>query len=176
MNNKNYKKINKFAIFLEKIIFWSRWLQAPIYLLLILVLIAFIYQMAIEVKNLFYNLYGMEPHHLVVIGLTLCDMVLIANLIVIVIISGYENFVSKINVINTDDEPIWIKKLSPNGVKLKVSGSIVAISSISLLKHFLDIPKFDNRELIWHVIIHITFLISSLILVITNILENNKEK
>ena len=103
---------------------------------MVVVLLAFVYQMGMEVIYLFANLQGLEPHQLIVLALTLCDTVLIANLVVIVIISGYENFVSKIDVEYKTGEPVWIKRLSHAGVKLKIAGSIVAISSISLLKQF----------------------------------------
>jgi uncharacterized protein (TIGR00645 family) len=72
---------------------------------------------------------------------------------------------------HTSGEPIWIKRLSHTGVKLKIAGSIVAISSISLLKQFLDIPQLSDRELLWYVVLHLTFLISSLILVFVAVLE-----
>lgn len=127
--------------------------------------------MAHEVIHLFVNLQQLKAHEFIVLGLTLCDTVLVANLVVIVIISGYENFVSKIDVDHKLGEPVWIKRLSHTGVKLKISGSIVAISSISLLKQFLDIPQLSNRELLWYVILHLTFLVSALILVFIGFLE-----
>lgn len=164
-------KLNYFEVLLERIIFASRWIQAPIYLTLVLVLLAFVYQMAHEVSCLFVKIALLKPHELIVLGLTLCDTVLVANLIVIVIISGYENFVSKIDVNHNSGEPIWIKRLSHTGVKLKISGSIVSISSISLLKQFLDIPQLSNCELLWYVLLHLTFLISALILVFIGLLE-----
>ncbi|WP_119343447.1 TIGR00645 family protein [Facilibium subflavum] len=165
------KPVSGIEALLEKFVFASRWIQAPIYLILILVLWAFVYQMAIEVIHLFMRLTLLAPHELIVLGLTLCDTVLVANLIVIVIISGYENFVSKLDVEHKKGEPLWIKRLSHSGVKMKIAGSIVAISSISLLKQFLDIPQLSNRELLWYVVLHLTFLISALILVIIGMLE-----
>lgn len=170
-NNKKDGRLSYLEVFLERIVFASRWIQAPIYLILILVLLAFVYQMANEVFHLFTSINVLKPHELIVLGLTLCDTVLVANLIVIVIISGYENFVSKIDVEHKSGEPIWIKRLSHTGVKLKIAGSIVAISSISLLKQFLDIPQLSNRELLWYVVLHLTFLISALILVFVGLLE-----
>ncbi|WP_395947114.1 TIGR00645 family protein [Caedibacter taeniospiralis] len=171
MSNKKESVRSYIEVFLERLIFGSRWIQAPIYIILVLVLLAFVYQMANEVLHLFISLTILKPHELIVLGLTLCDTVLVANLIVIVIISGYENFVSKIDVEHTSGEPIWIKRLSHTGVKLKIAGSIVAISSISLLKQFLDIPQLSDRELLWYVVLHLTFLISSLILVFVAVLE-----
>ncbi|WP_192483580.1 MULTISPECIES: TIGR00645 family protein [Cysteiniphilum] len=170
-NNKRDGRLSYIEVLLERIVFASRWIQAPIYLILVLVLLAFVYQMANEVFHLFTSINALKPHELIVLGLTLCDTVLVANLIVIVIISGYENFVSRIDVEHKSGEPIWIKRLSHTGVKLKIAGSIVAISSISLLKQFLDIPQLTNRELLWYVVLHLTFLISALILVMVGVLE-----
>ncbi|WP_116963618.1 TIGR00645 family protein [Fastidiosibacter lacustris] len=171
MLKRSADKLSKLEVFLERAIFASRWIQAPIYLILVLVLLAFVYQMASEVLHLFMTIKSLAPHELIVLGLTLCDTVLVANLIVIVIISGYENFVSKIDVEHKSGEPIWIKRLSHTGVKLKIAGSIVAISSISLLKQFLDIPQLSNRDLMWYVLLHLTFLVSALILVFVGLLE-----
>ena len=170
-NNKKDSRLKAIEFLLERMVFASRWIQAPIYLILIFVLLAFVYQIANEVLHLFTNLNILKPHELIVLGLTLCDTVLVANLIVIVIISGYENFVSKIDVEHKSGQPIWIKNLSHTGVKLKIAGSIVAISSISLLKQFLDIPQLGNRELLWCVLLHLTFLLSALILVFVGLLE-----
>ncbi|MFZ9035932.1 MAG: TIGR00645 family protein [Francisellaceae bacterium] len=165
------KKASQIEVVLEKIIFASRWIQAPIYLILILVLIAFVYQMGFEVFHLLVNLNSYKDYNLIVLGLTLCDTVLVANLIVIVIISGYENFVSRLDVDHKSGEPLWIKKLSHSGVKLKIAGSIVAISSISLLKQFLDISQLTSRELLWYVIIHLTFVLSAFFLVMIAYVE-----
>jgi uncharacterized protein (TIGR00645 family) len=116
------------------------------------------------------NIDQFEGHALIVFALTLCDAALVANLIVVVIISGYENFVSKIDVAHEKGEPVWIKKLSPTGVKMKIAGSIVAISSISLLKQFLDIAQTDDRVLMWNVIIHLAFVLSATMIAIVGIL------
>lgn len=169
MNDLNISRIEK-AI--EKTIFASRWLQAPIYLMLCSVLLAFSFHIAKEVSLMFWNINRLAGHDLIVLSLNLCDSALVANLIVVVIISGYENFVSKIDVGHKTGEPIWIKKLSPTGVKMKVAGSIVAISSISLLKQFLDTTVTDSHTLMWSVIIHLVFLLSATITAIIGILEN----
>ncbi|MFT4694152.1 MAG: hypothetical protein ACI8TE_001054 [Francisella sp.] len=135
--------INKILSIIEKFIFGIRWLQAPIYMLLSLVLVGFIYEIYHELFVLFSSLGSFNEEKLIILALTLCDVVLVANLVVIVVISGYENFVSKMNLEKSGGgQPLWIKKLSPNAVKLKIAGSIIGISSISLLKKILR--NFSN--------------------------------
>ncbi|APC96346.1 TIGR00645 family protein [Francisella frigiditurris] len=167
---------SKLAIALEKFIFGIRWLQAPIYILLSFILIAFIYEIFNELKHLFMSLSSFNGEKLIILTLTLCDAVLVANLVVIVIISGYENFVSKINMRKQNGQPLWIKKLSPNAVKIKIAGSIIAISSISLLKKFLEISQTTDRELLWGTIIHIVFVLSALLIAITSYIEGKSHK
>lgn len=169
------KSFDKMFIFIEKIIFASRWLQSPIYILLTLILIAFTYEIAKEIFHLFNNIDSFTEENLIVLALTLCDAVLVANLVVVVIISGYENFVSKINVRENDNQPLWIKRLSPSAVKMKIAGSIIAISSISLLKQFLEASKISDRELLWGVLIHIIFVISALLISIIGYIEKRSK-
>ena len=164
---------SKLEFCIEKIIFSSRWIQAPIYLLLIFILFAFLYHIAVEIVFLFLNLELFSEAKLVIFALTLCDLVLIANLVVVVIISGYENFVSKIDVPDDRGEPMWIKRLSPTGVKMKIASSIVAISSISLLKQFLELHSLSNKDLFWSMGIHIVFVLSALLIALAGHIEKN---
>ena len=168
---KKVKNISKIEIIFEKIIFSSRWILAPIYFILTTILFVFVYDIGKDIWHILYKLNYYNGYKLVLIALTLCDAVLVANLVVVVIISGYENFVSRIDIDSEKGEPTWIKSLSPTGVKMKIAGSIVAISSISLLKQFLEITQISDRELIWNVIIHIVFVFSAMMIAITGILE-----
>ena len=161
----------KLAITVEKIIFVSRWLQSPIYLLLMLVLLAFTYEIAKEIAHLFAHLNTFNEEKLVVLALTLCDAALVANLVVIVIISGYENFVSRIDIDKARGQPLWIKRLSPDAVKMKIAGSIIAISSISLLKQFLEVSQVTDRELLWGAVIHGVFVTSALLVALIGYIE-----
>ncbi|MBK2124756.1 TIGR00645 family protein [Fangia hongkongensis] len=170
------RKISKVETGIEKVVFSSRWLQAPIYLVLSLVLLAFVFDISKSVIMMLINIKDFGGHELIVFALTLCDAALVANLVVVVVISGYENFVSKIDVAHDKGEPIWIKKLSPTGVKMKIAGSIVAISSISLLKQFLDIAHISDRELLWNVIIHLVFVFSAIMIAFTGWLEHKVHK
>lgn len=147
---------------IQKIVFSCRWLQAPIYLLLTCILFVFIYEIGEQTLSLFFKLSSVNESILILKALSLCDMVLIANLLVIVIINGYENFVGKLNIEGGKGEPMWIKDLSHGGVKMKIAVSLIAISSIQLLKQFLDIPRTDESSLKWFVIVHFTFVFSAL--------------
>ena len=122
------------------------------------------------------HLHSFNEEKLVVLALTLCDAVLVANLVVVVIISGYENFVSRIDVDKASGQPLWIKRLSPDAVKMKIAGSIIAISSISLLKQFLEISKVTDRELLWGAIIHGVFVISALLVALISYIEKAAHK
>ncbi|ODN43534.1 TIGR00645 family protein [Piscirickettsia litoralis] len=160
---------------IEKMIFASRWLQAPIYIIILFVLFAFIYFAAMDVYDLYANISKLNEEKLIVTALSLCDIILIANLVIIVVISGYENFVSRLDVDHKEGEPIWIKRLNHGGVKLKIAASIVAISSIQLLKVFLESVSpntpLNSQTLLWSVIIHLTFIASALLLALMSWIE-----
>ncbi|MCC7275155.1 MAG: YqhA family protein, partial [Alphaproteobacteria bacterium] len=101
-------------------------------------------------------------------------LALVANLVLMVILSGYENFVSKIDVRDHPDRPDWMGKLDFGGLKLKLISSIVAISSIQLLKTFMNVEKSSDRELGWMIAIHALFIVSGLILAFTEKLSAKK--
>jgi uncharacterized protein (TIGR00645 family) len=162
---------------IEKVIFASRWLLAPIYLCIISVLVAFIYFIAHDLFSVLLDLHSVTDSKLIITALGLCDMVLIANLVIIVVISGYENFVSKLDINHKEGEPTWIKKLQHSDVKLKIAASIVAISSIKLLQIFLEAEDTFNQPLImWSIILHITFVVSALLIAVIRILEAKVDK
>ncbi|WP_108651138.1 TIGR00645 family protein [Dongshaea marina] len=159
----------------ERVIFASRWLQAPMYLVMLLILFAFVYFAFADVYSLFRHLGSITEEDLIITSLTLADLILIANLIVIIVISGYENFVSRLDLEHQEGEPTWLKKISPTGVKIKIAASIVAISSIQLLKVYFETSThakaIDTRLLQWTVIIHITFILSALLLTVMSWVE-----
>lgn len=148
----------------ERALFASRWLLAPLYLGLGLVLIAFT---VVFVKELLHYvpliLTGGETD-LVLASLALVDLTLVASLVLMVMIAGYENFVSRIEVAAAGEKLSWLGKLDPGTLKVKVAASIVAISSIHLLKAFMNIREIPNDKLLWLVIIHLTFVVSALML------------
>lgn len=150
--------------FLERLIFASRWLQAPLYLGLILVMALMIGKFFQELLHLSTGLWAMNESRMVLAVLGLVDMVMVANLIVMVVISGYENFVSRLDVEGAKDRLSWFGKLDAGSLKIKLATSIVAISSIHLLKAFLDAGDIPTDKLIMMVVIHMAFIASALML------------
>jgi len=138
----------------EKLPFASRWLLAPVYLGMSLVLIA------LGVK-FFQELYHVGAQ---VFAMAESDLVLVGSLLVMVMFSGYENFVSKIDVGDETEKLGWLGKLDAGTLKLKVAASIVAISSIHLLQKFMDIETISGDKLFWYVIIHLTFVVSAVMM------------
>lgn len=151
--------------FIERTLYASRWLLVPMYLCLAVVLVAFTLRFGLELVDLFsYALYGESEANLILAALTLVDLTLVASLVVMVMISGYENFVSRIELDEKDEKLSWLGKLDSGTLKVKVAASIVAISSIHLLKAFMDADKVTNDKLFWLVIIHLTFVASAVLM------------
>jgi uncharacterized protein (TIGR00645 family) len=152
---------------LELWIFRSRWLMAPFYVGLILALAAlFVVFVQAAIKDLS-QLGSMSPEEAILMALTLIDLSLAGNLLLIVIFSGYENFVSKIDTGDDEDRPGWMGTVDFSGLKLKLVASIVAISAIALLKAFMELAEgkdISDRQLAWLVGIHLVFVISGVLL------------
>lgn len=149
---------------IEKTLYASRWLLAPIYLGLALGLLALCVKFFQEAIHVFGWLLSASEADLVLTVLALIDLALVASLLVMVMFSGYENFVSQIDVKAGAEKLAWLGKLDAGTLKIKVASSIVAISSIHLLRAFMDAQKIDNDKLMWYVIIHLTFVVSALML------------
>jgi len=148
----------------EKIIFSSRWLQVPLYLGLVAVLAMLSVKFVLELVHLSADIWTMGESKVVIAVLTLVDVVMVANLIVMVVISGYENFVSRLDLGEAEDKLSWFGKLDAGSLKIKLASSIVAISSIHLLKAFLDVNEIANDKLVMLIAIHVTFIASALLL------------
>jgi uncharacterized protein (TIGR00645 family) len=149
---------------IEGAIFGSRWLQVPLYLGLILVLLVLCAKFFMVLAKLVLGLGSMEEAKIVLMVLELVDVVMVANLIVMVVISGYENFVSRLDIEGQGEKLSWFGKLDAGSLKIKLASSIVAISSIHLLKAFLDAAEIANDKLVMLVVIHMTFIVSALML------------
>ena len=149
---------------IERLLFASRWILAPIYLGMSLALIALGIKFFIEVYHLLGHVFSMTESDLVLVLLALVDMVLVGSLIIMVMFSGYENFVSRLDVEEGTEKLGWLGKLDANSLKLKVASSIVAISSIHLLRAFMNAPQMKNDTLMWYVIIHLTFVVSAVMM------------
>jgi uncharacterized protein (TIGR00645 family) len=148
----------------ERILFAMRWLLAPLYLGLGLLLILFCVQLFKELIHIFETAPTMVEADLVLAALTLIDMTLVASLIVMVMLSGYENFVSKLDLEGAEKSLAWLGKLDSGSLKIKVAASIVAISSIHLLKAFMNVQQVANDKLILLIVTHLTFVVSALLL------------
>jgi uncharacterized protein (TIGR00645 family) len=164
----------------ERLFFASRWLLAPIYLGLSVALIVLGIQFFEELYHSFEMVLGLAPAgydpdtgapiaaveaDIVLTLLALVDLAMVAGLIVMVMFSGYENFVSKLDVETPGSEKLdWLGKLDAGTLKLKVAASIVAISSIHLLRKFMEVEETDSKQLMWYVVIHMTFVLSALLM------------
>lgn len=150
---------------IERILFASRWLLAPLYLGMAALLIVFTVEFYRELIHIFSAAAtGNGEVGLLLAALSLIDMVLVAGLIVMVMLSGYENFVSKLDLEGTEKSLAWLGKLDSGSLKIKVAASIVAISSIHLLKAFMNAQSIANDKLMWLVIMHLTFVASAILL------------
>jgi uncharacterized protein (TIGR00645 family) len=149
---------------LERLLFACRWLLAPLYLGLSLGLIVLGIKFFQEAFHVFAHVIALEEADLVLIVLAMIDLTLVGSLIVMVMFSGYENFVSRIDHDAGTDAPAWLSKLDSGTLKLKVAASIVAISSIHLLRVFMDAQQIPNDKILWYVILHLTFVISAVLL------------
>lgn len=146
----------------EKLLYASRWLLAPIYLGLSLGLVMLGIKFFQEAAHTFPIILSLNESDLVLVILGLIDMALVGGLLVMVMLSGYENFVSSIDIEEGKEKLSWLGKMDAGSLKQKVAASIVAISSIHLLKAFMDAQHIDNEKLMWYVIIHLTFVLSAL--------------
>lgn len=149
---------------IERFLFASRWLMAPIYVGLVGALAILVYAFALNLYQFALKAPAIGVDDAVLGALTLIDLSLAGNLLLIVIFSGYENFVSKMDVSNHEDRPEWQGTVDFAGLKLKLVASMVAISGIQLLKIFMDIGKYQQTEILWMVGIHLVFVISGVLL------------
>jgi uncharacterized protein (TIGR00645 family) len=161
-------------LLVEKTMYASRWLLAPIYVGLSLAVFALGIKFFQEVIHILQHVFTMQESDLILTVLTLIDMSLVGSLVVMVMFSSYESFVSKIDLDKDTDKLDWLGKLDANTLKLKVAASIVAISSIHLLRIFMKAESIDNDKLMWYTIIHITFVISALLLAVLDKLAFQK--
>jgi uncharacterized protein (TIGR00645 family) len=147
---------------MEAFIFWSRWLQAPLYLGLIVAQGVYVYQFMHELAHLVTKAGSLSENEVMLIVLGLIDVVMIANLLVMVIIGGYETFVSKLDLEGNPDQPEWLSHVNAGVLKVKLAVALISISSIHLLRTFINAPLVEDRVIIAQIAIHGSFLISAL--------------
>jgi uncharacterized protein (TIGR00645 family) len=154
---------------IERFLFNSRWLLAPFYIGLVFALALLLFHFCIEFWHFASTITHAKERDVILGVLSMIDMAFTGNLILIVIFSGYENFVSKINIdVREHDRPDWMTKVDFGGLKQKLMTSIVAISAVELLKGFMNIEKFDPTRLGWLAGIHVVFLLSLLAVVLSD--------
>ena len=161
---------------LEKFLFASRWLLAPFYVALVISLALMLVKAMQEILHFLPIALTLTESEVILAVLSLVDLTLTGSLIVIVIFSGYENFVSKIDESEHKDWPEWMGKIDFTGLKLKLLSSIVAISAIQLLKSFMNVKNVTDRDLMWLVIIHVVFVASGVLLAWTYKIAGSAEK
>ncbi len=152
----------------ERLLFASRFLLAPLYLALAISLVALIYKAGLHLYQLLTQLPNMSDEEVLLSDLAIVDLTLTASLVVIVFLSGYTNFVAPVVMRKDDGRPHWIAEIDFSELKLKLMASIVAISGIKLLEGFMDLPQHGDRELYWLAGIHLTFVVSTLILALAD--------
>ena len=177
----------KIQAVIERSIFWARWLLAPLYLGLIVVLAILAYKFIVDLVTLVIHVVeeqiagkeGITEGLFIIDLLTLLDLVLLSNLILIVLFAGYENFVSKIEVAESSvDRPSWMGQVDFSGLKIKLIGSLVAISVISLLATFIELsldPAADvGPAVFWQIIIHLTFMVSGVMFAVMDWISDSR--
>ena len=149
---------------IEKVLYATRWLLAPVYLGLSFALLALVVKFFQELVHLVPILFSIKETDLILVILSLVDMALVGGLLVMVMFSSYENFVSQIDIDEGSEKLNWLGKVDAGSLKNKVAASIVAISSIHLLKVFMNAENVTNDKMFWYVIVHLTFVLSAFLM------------
>ena len=152
----------------ERFIFSSRWLLAPFYMGLVVALMVLLFKSLQELVHFVAHAFSATEAETILGVLTLVDLAFTGSLIIIVVFSGYENFVSEIETDGNEKWPQWMSKIDFTGLKLKLMSSIVAISAIQLLKVFMNLKNTSDREIAWAVGLHVVFVISGLVFALTD--------
>jgi len=147
---------------IEMFIFWSRWLQAPLYLGLIVAQGVYVYQFMHELAILVTKAGTLTEAEVMLLVLGLIDVVMIANLLIMVIIGGYETFVSKLDLEGNPDQPEWLSHVNAGVLKVKLAVALISISSIHLLRTFINAAHVEDRVIYTQIAIHVSFLFSAL--------------
>jgi uncharacterized protein (TIGR00645 family) len=146
---------------MEGFIFWSRWLQAPLYLGLIAAQAVYVFQFMHELVHLISKAGTLTEVEVMLIVLGLIDVVMIANLLIMVTIGGYETFVSKLDLEGNPDQPEWLSHVNAGVLKVKLAVALISISSIHLLRTFINAAQMEDRVVIIQIGVHMAFLVSA---------------
>lgn len=158
-STKTYERRGKV---LSTVLFGSRWLQVPLYLGLIIAQCVYVVHFMVELEHLVVGTMTLTEESIMLIVLGLIDVVMISNLLIMVIVGGYETFVSRLNLEGHPDEPEWLSHVNANVLKVKLATAIIGISSIHLLKSFINAHNMDEKTLLWQTIIHTAFIVSAI--------------
>lgn len=150
---------------LERLIYASRWLLAPLFLGISIGLVALGLKFFQELLHMLPTIFEISEEDVVLTLLQLVDMVLVGSLLVMVMISGYENSVSQLELHEETEKLSWLGKLDSGSLKMKVAASIVAISSIHLLRVFMNAQNIPNDKILWYLLLHLTFVISAVAMI-----------
>lgn len=153
---------------IEKFIFFSRWIQLPVYLGLIVATLVYAYKFMVQLWHLLVGFSSMTENNIMLAVLGLIDISMVINLLVVVFIGGYWTFVSKIEFENHEDKPDWLYKINASTLKIKLIVSLVSISGVHLLKTFIDIHNISTKDAILQISIHVVFILSALLLAYTD--------
>ena len=160
--------------FFESLMFRSRWLLAPFFFGLVIAIVAMLVKFGKQLLTLVLAIFGAGEHDVIISALTLIDTALIASLLLIIALGGYENFVSKIGVGDHEDRPAWMGKVGFSDLKIKLMGAMVAISAVELLKAFINADKMTNTQLGWRAGIHLVFVVSGVLFAVTDRISEGK--
>ena len=165
--------MKQLEIFVERIILASRWLLVAFYIGLGLALVFYAMTFGLKLWDFGLKLFVIDETEAILKVLGLIDAALIASLVVMVIISGYENFVSRFD---DEGDVHWLGQIDAGSLKIKVASTIVAISSIHLLQIFLNVPSYTNEHIFWYTVLHVTFIISALFLALIDKISKKPQK
>ncbi|HCX23898.1 MAG: TIGR00645 family protein [Flammeovirgaceae bacterium] len=163
--------LKKFENFFEGFMFWSRWVQAPLYTGLILASFLYLFKFFQELFHLYHNTLEFDDNKMMLAILALVDISMVMNLVVMVTIGGYSIFTSRIDVDLHEDKPLWLEDLDAGQLKIKLSTSLASISGVQLLKTFINYReagvKEDTESVVIEIVIHMVFIVSAFLLALT---------
>lgn len=160
----------------ETIIFASRWIQAPLYGGLIIAELLYAYKFIVELGEMIYHVRELTETIFMLGILSLIDITMVANLLTMVVIGGYATFVSKLDLEGHRDKPDWLSHVDPGTIKVKLAASLIGISSIHLLKAFVNVANETPEHIQWKILIHLTFLGSAILLAWTDKIMQKEKK
>lgn len=158
----------------ERFIFFSRWFQAPMYVGLCVIGFVYTYKFAVELVHIISEVNTLAEEAFMLGVLTLVDITMVANVLVMVIIGGYATFVSRLPLNDEEDKPDWLQRVDAGTMKVKLAASLVGISAIHLLKSFINIGNKDAEQVTMQIIIHAVFVVSALVLALTELVLKKK--